>query len=351
MRKIVLVALALMTLFMSTSYALARTSPWGVMALIPGLSTPMDSSSAPPPEDFPPDPAYDFTAVGQDRAVALSWINPDNPDLDGCVILRRTDYFPTNPDDPDSVRIATTLPWVNTFRDTRVTNGTTYYYAIYAFDMGGNYSDEAQASATPKGYVAVRVGLTRNIVYYGGFTKLIAVSRLGRLGRPTDPPDRYARLRIEARRYGSTTWSPVAIVRTGWTGTASRWITGRYRSYYRAIRLATATRRQDVSNSVLLNVRLRPYLTSSRTRTAIRRTVRLYGGVLPASATRYRRAQLQLRTTRGWTTIRYITLGARGTFSTNVLSRRRVTRYYRLRMRGFGNWLDGYSGVRTIRWR
>ncbi|MEO5927690.1 MAG: carboxypeptidase regulatory-like domain-containing protein [Patescibacteria group bacterium] len=94
----------------------------------------------------PPANPINFTAMGGDSVVHLSWTLPPDPDLAGVRIVRRTDTFPTGP--LDGTLIYTGLGTATD--DFAVTNGTTYFYAIFAFDTNGNYSSGALDSATPQ---------------------------------------------------------------------------------------------------------------------------------------------------------------------------------------------------------
>lgn len=94
----------------------------------------------------PPANPMNFVATGGNAVVHLSWTLPPDPDLAGVRIVRRTDTFPTGP--LDGALIYTGLGTATD--DLAVTNGTTYYYAIFAFDGNGNYSSGAIDSATPQ---------------------------------------------------------------------------------------------------------------------------------------------------------------------------------------------------------
>jgi hypothetical protein len=97
----------------------------------------------------PPANPFNFTATGGDSVVMLSWTLPPDPDLAGVRIVRRTDGFPTGPLDGSLVYVGLGTSTL----DTNVTNGVTYYYAIFSFDTNNNYSSGALDSATPQAVV------------------------------------------------------------------------------------------------------------------------------------------------------------------------------------------------------
>jgi chitodextrinase len=93
----------------------------------------------------PPANPFPFDATGGNGFVLLTWGLPPDPDLAGVRIVRRTDAFPTGPLDGTLVYLGNGTSTV----DMGVTNGTTYFYAIFAFDGNGNFSSGALDSATP----------------------------------------------------------------------------------------------------------------------------------------------------------------------------------------------------------
>lgn len=97
----------------------------------------------------PPANPMNFTAIGENAVVHLLWTLPSDPDLAGVRIVRRTDTFPTGPLDGSLVYVGLGT----TTDDAAVTNGTTYFYAIFAFDGNGNYSSGAIDSATPQAVI------------------------------------------------------------------------------------------------------------------------------------------------------------------------------------------------------
>jgi hypothetical protein len=86
-----------------------------------------------------------LTATAGDAQVLLTWTVPGDPDFSGTKIVRRTDGFPTGPNDGTVVYNGSGT----SHSDTGLTNGTTYYYGAYAYDTSNNFASGALASATP----------------------------------------------------------------------------------------------------------------------------------------------------------------------------------------------------------
>ena len=88
-------------------------------------------------------------AVAGDNQVSLTWTNPVDADLAGVKVLRKTGSYPANNSDGTLIYNGTNQSYI----DTNVSNGTTYYYALFAYDEVPNYSSVdgagAKATATP----------------------------------------------------------------------------------------------------------------------------------------------------------------------------------------------------------
>ena len=100
--------------------------------------------AAPPPDLTPPAAPSAFTATPGNATVALDWANNTEPDFNHYDLFRSTTtggpYLKQN----------TTNLTVSQFTDTNVTNGTTYYYVVRAYDNNNNESDPStERSATP----------------------------------------------------------------------------------------------------------------------------------------------------------------------------------------------------------
>ena len=88
-------------------------------------------------------------AVAGDQEVALTWTNPSDADLTGIKVVRKAGICPT--DNTDGTEVYNGLN--EFYDDSEVINGTTYYYAFFAYDENYNYSTisgaGAKTSATP----------------------------------------------------------------------------------------------------------------------------------------------------------------------------------------------------------
>ncbi len=108
-------------------------------------ATSTDTTFSTLPDFIPPANVSDFTAAPGDGQNTLTWINPSDIDFAGVKILRRTDRFPTAPDDGtivyDGVGISTL--------DSGLTNGITYYYTAFAYDTSINFASGALSDGTP----------------------------------------------------------------------------------------------------------------------------------------------------------------------------------------------------------
>ena len=98
--------------------------------------------------DTAPANVSSFTATAGDARVLLSWINPTDSDLAGVKIIACTNETPSGHTDSDCVQIYNSTG--TSYTHTGLTNGTTYYYGAFAYDVGGHYASGALASATPR---------------------------------------------------------------------------------------------------------------------------------------------------------------------------------------------------------
>jgi hypothetical protein len=116
------------------------------------VSTTISSSDTTPPGDV-----QNFTAVPGNGQVSLSWVNPADTDLKGVMIRYRADgVFPANKNDGLLVIDLTETPSTSdSFVHTGLTNGMTYYYSAFTYDMTLNYSSTAHVQSTPLANVTI----------------------------------------------------------------------------------------------------------------------------------------------------------------------------------------------------
>jgi chitodextrinase len=123
------------TTYYYTAFAYDTSGNFASGALATG--TPFDS--------VPPGPVSNFTVTAGNAQNALSWINPGDADFADVRIQRSTTGFPPTPTSGTNIYLNTG----QSYTDTGLTNGTTYYYSVFARDTSGNYSGPAQGSGTP----------------------------------------------------------------------------------------------------------------------------------------------------------------------------------------------------------
>jgi fibronectin type 3 domain-containing protein len=111
-----------------------------------------NEASVTPLDSVPPSAVVDFAAGdGADGGSPLSWTNPVEPTLAEVLVARKTGSYPTGHADPAAVVVYDSTSSVSggsvSFFDTGLTNGTTYFYAVYTRDSAGNWND----TTTPAG--------------------------------------------------------------------------------------------------------------------------------------------------------------------------------------------------------
>ena len=101
----------------------------------------------------PPGDVTGFTATAGDEQVSLSWTNPSNADFVGTKVIRKEGSYPVNVSDGAEVCNRPDSPGsTDSYTNTSLTNGITYYYTAFAYDEVPWYSsavDSAQDYATP----------------------------------------------------------------------------------------------------------------------------------------------------------------------------------------------------------
>lgn len=108
-------------------------------------------------------PVTGLTITPKNKKVQLKWSDPDETTFTGgkfgvwagTVVVRKAGSTPVSTTDGTIVAASTTHnQYAETaFEDTGLANGTTYYYAVYAFSADGNASTPVTGEATPA-YVA-----------------------------------------------------------------------------------------------------------------------------------------------------------------------------------------------------
>ena len=80
--------------------------------------------------------------------LTLTWTNPTDADLAGIRVLRCLAGYPTGPTDSSCTVVSTSV--TTSLAQTGLTNGTTYYYGVFAYDEAGQFASGALVSGTPQ---------------------------------------------------------------------------------------------------------------------------------------------------------------------------------------------------------
>ena len=97
----------------------------------------------------PPGDVQNFTALGGDQEITLSWTNPPDSDFVGVRIVYRIDRFPDDINDGILLGDFTGQPDINVSTlHSGLDNDITYYYIASSYDGHGNFQSTAYASAT-----------------------------------------------------------------------------------------------------------------------------------------------------------------------------------------------------------
>jgi hypothetical protein len=101
-------------------------------------------------DSIPPGQVSGFNAIAGHGRVQLSWTNPSDLDFVGTIIRYKTTGYPTGPADGSLLCSRPAAPGsADGLAHSDAVNGTTYYYAAFAYDVVPNYSAGVHASATP----------------------------------------------------------------------------------------------------------------------------------------------------------------------------------------------------------
>ncbi|MFQ6065837.1 MAG: hypothetical protein ACE5K3_00985 [bacterium] len=98
-------------------------------------------------DTLPPSPPTGFKAEPGDKQILLTWQNPGQADFYRVYLRRKTGSYPSSISDGKLLYKGSG----STFIDKGLTNGTTYYYAIWSQDTSGRKSTSpATAKAVPE---------------------------------------------------------------------------------------------------------------------------------------------------------------------------------------------------------
>ncbi len=89
-----------------------------------------------------------LTITEGDTQLTLSWMNPSDTDLTGIRGLICTDGYPTSASDTDCTVLFDGL--LTSFIATGLTNNTTYYFGVFAYDLASQFASGALASGMPR---------------------------------------------------------------------------------------------------------------------------------------------------------------------------------------------------------
>ncbi len=87
-----------------------------------------------------------LNATGTDGQVLLRWKNPNESSFVRTVVVRKANGYPTSPTDGEIIYEGNG----ETFTDTNLVNGTTYYYSVSSYDHRKHYSKAIHVSLSPK---------------------------------------------------------------------------------------------------------------------------------------------------------------------------------------------------------
>ena len=97
------------------------------------------------PDTHPPANVSNLEAVSGDGELFLTWQNPADKDFQEVRIFRSEEFFPQDFSEGQLVYAGAEQG----FKDTGLINGQTYYYTVFSYDQGGNYSSGATVWGMP----------------------------------------------------------------------------------------------------------------------------------------------------------------------------------------------------------
>ncbi|NOZ79559.1 MAG: PQQ-binding-like beta-propeller repeat protein [Acidobacteria bacterium] len=162
------------------------------------------------------DPLQSFTARATSGQVTLEWVNPSTGVYGSTKICRDTSAYPDESTCTPIVSQAGSLGAYDSYTDTGLTNGTTYYYTAFVDDGAGNFSSAKTVTARPFDtsgkvkwvYNSEATALAPNGVYPGaigtGATWAVSNDRVLHGMNPGDSGGTWPRT-------GSYSWKPMAM--------------------------------------------------------------------------------------------------------------------------------------------
>jgi len=143
-------------------------------------SEPAASICSAPADVTPPQAITNLTLTPGATQVNLKWTNPQTPDFAGVVIRRSTIAQPVTPG--DGVAPTGNVILTESFVDTGLAIGTTYYYTVFALDNNNNYT--AVSDWTTTGIDTDGDGLTDTFEKTTDFDRIFFVSNVARFANP-----------------------------------------------------------------------------------------------------------------------------------------------------------------------
>ena len=107
-----------------------------------------------------------LTITRGNAQLVLNWINSTAPSFAGVRVVYKTGSYPTSPTDGTYVDVPGTPGSAGTSTITGLTNGTTYYFALYSYSSVPTFSSPAQSSAAPVSITTP--SQTGTLTYTGG---------------------------------------------------------------------------------------------------------------------------------------------------------------------------------------
>ena len=106
----------------------------------------------PPPDVTPPGPVTGLSVTAGDGLLTLSWTNPSDADFAGTMIRWKLGSYPADENDGTLLADRNNVPGsTDSYTHTSLNGGTTYYYAVFAYDEVPNYATAVTRSAAPSG--------------------------------------------------------------------------------------------------------------------------------------------------------------------------------------------------------